>query len=95
EYTVQDFLDLQVLYNLAWFDPDLRKKDSFLIYLVEKGKNFTEEEKLKVEKWEIDVYKWDGKIYKYDDKLSLNNQSKKMPSWVKKIEPEIFPFDKI
>lgn len=58
------------------------------------NQNIYEEEKLKVEKWEIDVYKWDGNIYKYDDKLSLNQQSKKIPSWVKKIKPEVFPFEK-
>lgn len=57
-------------------------------------RNIYEEEKLKVERWEIDVYKWDGKIYKYDDELSLSQKSKKIPSWLKKIEPDIFIFEK-
>lgn len=64
EYTVQDFLDLQVLYNLAWFDPDLRKKDSFLIYLVEKGKNFTEEEKLKVIEKQFEILRGLFSLYR-------------------------------
>lgn len=40
-----DFLDLQVLFNLVWIDPVLRKEDQFLNYLMEKGKGYTEEEK--------------------------------------------------
>jgi len=47
-YTEQDFLDLQTLYNLAWFDPDLREKDTFLKSLCAKGRSFTEEEKIKL-----------------------------------------------
>ncbi|MFQ5465076.1 MAG: glycoside hydrolase family 57 protein [Thermodesulfobacteriota bacterium] len=43
--TVQDFLDLQVLFNLTWIDPELRKLDKFLSTLEAKGKSFTEEEK--------------------------------------------------
>jgi len=40
-----DFLDLQVLFNLCWIDPLFREKDPFLKGLVEKGKDYTEEEK--------------------------------------------------
>jgi len=44
-FSVQDFLDLQVLFNLCWVDPVFRKQDPFLGMLVEKGRDFTEEEK--------------------------------------------------
>ncbi len=44
-FTDNDFLDLQVLFNLCWIDPMLRKKDPFLSMLVEKGRNYSEEEK--------------------------------------------------
>ncbi|MBE0427169.1 MAG: glycoside hydrolase family 57 [Nitrospirae bacterium] len=40
-----DFLDLQVLFNLCWIDPLFREKDPFLSMLVDKGRDFTEEEK--------------------------------------------------
>jgi alpha-amylase/alpha-mannosidase (GH57 family) len=44
-YTTQDYLDLQVWFNLVWIDPEIREKDSFLRGLIEKGHNFTESEK--------------------------------------------------
>jgi alpha-amylase/alpha-mannosidase (GH57 family) len=40
-----DFLDLQVLFNLCWIDPFFRQNDVFLKMLVEKGRNYTEDEK--------------------------------------------------
>jgi alpha-amylase/alpha-mannosidase (GH57 family) len=40
-----DFLDLQVLFNLSWIDPVFREKDPFLSMLVQKGRNFSEEDK--------------------------------------------------
>ncbi|HOJ92357.1 MAG TPA: glucodextranase DOMON-like domain-containing protein [Dictyoglomaceae bacterium] len=45
KFTVQDFRDLQVWFNLAWFDPDFQQYDKDLAKLIEKGKNFTEEDK--------------------------------------------------
>ncbi len=71
EYTGQDFLDLQVLYNLAWFDPDLRKRDSFLNYLVEKGRNFTEEEKRKLIDKQFEVL---GKLFSLYKTLQESGQ---------------------
>ncbi|MCS7201276.1 MAG: glycoside hydrolase family 57 protein [Dictyoglomus sp.] len=55
KYNVQDFLDLQVLYNLCWFDPEYREKDEFLKNLWKKGKFYSEGEKYEVIKkqWEI------------------------------------------
>lgn len=43
-FTAQDFRDLQIWFNLAWFDPDFLAEEP-LKSLVEKGKNFSEEEK--------------------------------------------------
>ncbi len=40
-----DFLDLQVLFNLCWIDPMFRKTDPFLIMLVKKGRDYSEEDK--------------------------------------------------
>ncbi len=43
-FTDQDLLDLQVLFNLAWTDPDFLA-ESPLEELVEKGRDYTEEDK--------------------------------------------------
>jgi len=43
-FTDQDFLDLQVWFNLAWFDPDYLSVEP-LITLVEKGEGFDETDK--------------------------------------------------
>jgi alpha-amylase/alpha-mannosidase (GH57 family) len=40
-YTTQDFLDLQILFNLAWVDPDWLEEEP-LASLVAKGSNFEE-----------------------------------------------------
>lgn len=45
-FNVQDFLDLQVWFNLAWMDPYWQEKDIFVAGLFKKGAHFTEEEKL-------------------------------------------------
>jgi len=44
-FSDSDFLDLQVLFNLVWIDPMLRKRDPFLSSLVTKGRGYSEEEK--------------------------------------------------
>lgn len=43
-YTEQDFRDLQVLFNLAWTDPDFLAEEP-LAALVEKGRDFSEADK--------------------------------------------------
>ena len=43
-FSEQDFRDLQIWFNLAWFDPDFLEQEP-LKNLVEKDRNFTEEEK--------------------------------------------------
>ena len=55
-YTTQDFRDLQVYFNLCWFDPDFRNGEVTLPTgekvsvkkFVEKGQNFKEEDKRKI-----------------------------------------------
>ncbi|MEW6214352.1 MAG: glycoside hydrolase family 57 protein, partial [Nitrospirota bacterium] len=44
-FSDSDFLDLQVLFNLYWIDPIFRERDPFLRMLVEKGRDYTEEDK--------------------------------------------------
>jgi alpha-amylase/alpha-mannosidase (GH57 family) len=43
-YTTQDYLDLQILFNLAWTDPDFLATEP-LASLVAKGRDFAEEDK--------------------------------------------------
>lgn len=45
QFTSQDFLDLQVWFNLAWIDPLFKKTIPEFKNLVDKGRFFTEEEK--------------------------------------------------
>lgn len=47
-FTIEDFRDIQVLFNLAWIDPMFQEDDLFIKGIIEKGKYFTEEEKLKL-----------------------------------------------
>lgn len=47
-FNTQDYLDLQVWFNLTWFDPLFKENDPFLKFLVKKGSGFTEEEKLQL-----------------------------------------------
>ncbi len=44
-FTTQDYLDLQVWFNLTWFDPLFKQNDQFLKGLIRKGSGFTETEK--------------------------------------------------
>jgi alpha-amylase/alpha-mannosidase (GH57 family) len=44
DYTTQDYLDLQVLFNLAWTDPDWLAQEP-LASLVSKGSNYLESDK--------------------------------------------------
>ncbi len=48
EFTNQDYLDLQVWFNLAWTDPAFRNNIPELKRLLDKGRFFTEEEKRQV-----------------------------------------------
>jgi len=44
-FAERDYRDLQVWFNLAWFDPEIRDGDPFLNRLVSGGRDFSEEEK--------------------------------------------------
>ncbi len=44
-FRLQDYLDLQVWFNLVWIDPWLRRQDQALLRLEAKGGQFSEEEK--------------------------------------------------
>ena len=44
-FTTHDFLDLQVLFNLAWIDPSFRESIPELRHLVQKARFFTEPDK--------------------------------------------------
>jgi alpha-amylase/alpha-mannosidase (GH57 family) len=41
----QDYLDLQVLFNLSWIDPLHKAQDRWLAELNDKGRNYTEQDK--------------------------------------------------
>lgn len=44
-FNEQDYLDLQVLFDLAWFDPSHRERDPQIKQLVKKEKYYTQEDK--------------------------------------------------
>ncbi|HZK24157.1 MAG TPA: glycoside hydrolase family 57 protein [Oscillospiraceae bacterium] len=54
-YTEQDYLDLQVWFNLVWIDPEVREEDAELRALQTKGRYFTEADKRLVlqKQWEL------------------------------------------
>jgi alpha-amylase/alpha-mannosidase (GH57 family) len=56
-YNTQDFLDLVVWFNLAWFDPFFKQTIPELGALLKKGKKFTEEEKNLVLDKQIEILK--------------------------------------
>jgi len=70
-FTTQDYLDLQVWFNLAWIDPEIRQSDPFCKGLVEKGRNFTENEKEEVIRQQYDIM---SKVIPYHKKLQQNGQ---------------------
>jgi alpha-amylase/alpha-mannosidase (GH57 family) len=45
KFAIQDYLDLQVWFNLVWIDPEIRHNNAFLTGLINKGRNFSESEK--------------------------------------------------
>ncbi|MBC7233229.1 MAG: glycoside hydrolase [Chloroflexi bacterium] len=55
-FTEQDFRDLQVWFNLAWFDPDFLAEEP-LLSLVNKGRDFSEEDKAVVFAKALEVVK--------------------------------------
>lgn len=55
KFTVQDYLDLQVLQKLAWMDEEYLEHDEKIVKLVEKGKNFEEKDKLILRAKELEL----------------------------------------
>jgi len=56
-FSVGDMRDVQVLFNLVWIDPMFIETDTFLNDMFNKGRNFTEEEKLQVIDKQFDILK--------------------------------------
>ncbi|MFH0772531.1 MAG: glycoside hydrolase family 57 protein [Candidatus Omnitrophota bacterium] len=54
-FTDKDFTDLQVLFNLAWFDPSYREKDPHLRELTKKGKYYSEDDKKAVLEKQLEI----------------------------------------
>jgi alpha-amylase/alpha-mannosidase (GH57 family) len=54
-FTPEDYLDLQVLFNLVWIDPMHIRASSFLSALSAKGGGYTEDEKAKLLDIQIDI----------------------------------------
>lgn len=54
-FSNEDFQDLQVWANLAWYNPLVIQKDPLLLELVKKGRGFTKEDKELVLSKQIDV----------------------------------------
>ncbi|MBI5598677.1 MAG: hypothetical protein HY890_02940 [Deltaproteobacteria bacterium] len=56
-FTDADFLDLQVLFNLAWIDPDIAASDASLGALIKKGRDYTEGDKKILVSRQIEIIK--------------------------------------
>ena len=54
-FTDQDYLDLQVCFNLAWFDPSFRSTNPELKKLIAKGRFFSEEDKKSCLTQQLDI----------------------------------------
>jgi alpha-amylase/alpha-mannosidase (GH57 family) len=54
-FSDQEILDLQVWFNLSWTDPLLREEYPELKRLIEKGKNFSEDDKLELIEIQKDI----------------------------------------
>jgi alpha-amylase/alpha-mannosidase (GH57 family) len=55
QFGAQDLLDLQVLSQLCWFDEIYLARDAVVHSLVEKGRRFTEEDKLSLRDKEMEI----------------------------------------
>jgi len=54
-FSLQDYRDLQVWFNLAWIDPEIRRADPDLSALEEKGRDFSETDRAVVLQAHIDI----------------------------------------
>lgn len=62
--TQQDMLDLQIWFNLSWFDPFWIETDEKLQSLVNKGRNFKEEDKMVIAQKQKEIIKRIISLYK-------------------------------
>ncbi len=63
-FTKQDYLDLQALFNLAWFDPSYQEKDAQLNELVKKGRYYSEGDKRLILDKQLDIVRMIIPTYK-------------------------------
>ena len=63
-FTTQDFLDLQVWFNLAWFDPYFRRNIPALKKIVGKGRFYNEEDKTIVLNTQLEILSGVIPVYK-------------------------------
>jgi alpha-amylase/alpha-mannosidase (GH57 family) len=56
-FSETDIRDLQVLFNLCWIDPMFRDEDPNLTRLIEKGRDFTEEDKKYIVSKQFEILK--------------------------------------
>jgi alpha-amylase/alpha-mannosidase (GH57 family) len=63
EYSNQDFLDLQVWFNLTWFGQWFKDNNAFVKELIEKGKDFSELEKKQLLNLQLKILKEIKTIY--------------------------------
>ncbi|MDH4099783.1 MAG: glycoside hydrolase family 57 protein [Nitrospirota bacterium] len=70
-FSQQDFLDLQVWYNLSWFDPIFMEKDPLVKGMIKKGRDFTEEDKALLIAKQIEIM---GKVVPVYKKLAAKKQ---------------------
>lgn len=54
-FTAQDYRDLQVWFDLAWFDPDFLEGDPELAALVRKGRYFSEQDKAVIHEKQLQI----------------------------------------
>jgi len=64
DFTTQDYLDLMVWFNLAWFDPYCKNNIPQLRKLIARARNFSEEDKQIVLTQQIEVLKEILPVYK-------------------------------
>jgi alpha-amylase/alpha-mannosidase (GH57 family) len=63
-FTDQDFLDLQVLFNLCWFGFTYRQENAQISNLIQKQKNYSESDKQKVIQFQFELIKKIIPLYK-------------------------------
>lgn len=54
-FTDQEILDIQILFNLCWFDPYFRQNDDELKELVMKGRNYEEKDKIVISRKQKEI----------------------------------------